>query len=153
MTLIQLQTGHDDLVSSDDILRMIYSGSHDTDVGCDSTGCDTIDALKLRVVHSGNYLIKIQLTNLDSFRPYVSSISFNIFVTSPSFILFLVIERAVLFVLAIVLLVVFECRLCKVKDPSLRLFEQKAIRWLNIALVLYYEPVSSLEYLIPSTFS
>lgn len=155
VTMVELRPGitDNDNFRPEDILRVVYRGTHDTDADCEYDGCGTIEALKLRVAHAGNYLIRIELTNLDSFRPFVSSVSFSIAFRSPAFVFFLVSERGVLFLLSIALAVIYEWRLCKVKDPDLRLFEQSAMRWLNIVLVLYFEPVGSLEYLAPSVFS
>lgn len=152
VALLELLTDAGETFGNDDINSVRYNVSLEADINCVDT-CDSIRLLKMSVLEKANYIIEVELTNIDNIRPYIDHLKFDTSISSKRFAVSLIVVRSLLFVLSVAMLTIYEVRLRLVSDKFYWLFEQKGIRLLNVLLVMYYDPISILEYTYPSQFS
>lgn len=152
VTILQLHGNRGLDYIPEDVSSVISNSTMDADAFC-TDDCDPLRLLKMRVLEVADYLVEVEFTNIHKFSNYISSLEFEVSILNRRFTRNMVSINIVLFVLSIILTILYELNLRRVKDRQFRTFEQRGLRIINYLLILFYEPVSIIQFVKPSLFA
>lgn len=131
------------------------NSTHYRTVSCNDMKCSNFSLARLRITSPGYIYINISFNVTGQIPILLSSLDFQGRTTDLSYSFLDMLINIVLFIASLVSAVLFHfnIRETRQKQPAAVLFEQKYLWWLNIALVMWFNPISIADTYFPSQFT
>lgn len=131
------------------------NSTHYRSVGCSDLKCSNFSLARLRLTSPGYIYINITFNNTGQIPILLSSLDFSARTTDLSYSFLDMLVNIVLFVASLISAVLFHFNIKKIRlaQPASILFEQKYLWWLNLAMVMWFNPISIADTYFPSQFT
>ncbi len=120
-------------------------------INCNRESCQNITFIRYRIMDPGDYFIYMEFNYTKDTISMLDSIKFSGRTMSGEFAALQGAVKAILFVASLVNCAWFWINLKKM-EPSKYIFEQRYMKWLNVAMCFFFDPFTILQHFYPSAF-
>lgn len=120
-------------------------------LSCSAASCNNVSLFRMKIVRAGSYFVYLSFNFTENNLYYLQNMELSGRASSFEFALLQGLVKAILFIASLVNCIWFWLNLKKMPSTS-HCFEQVYLKWLTVAMVLFFDPFAILQAFFPSTF-
>lgn len=122
-------------------------------IECNENSCNKFHFIDMPITKGGTYYFKVEFKRTAALEEWIRGFDFEAYTVNKEYNMIATLLKIFLFVLSLVLTCLYCFNLRKLNQVRRALtFEQKYLQYLNLGLVMFYDPFGCAQIWYPSTF-
>ena len=154
ITVYRMKKERQNRFNKDDVVEVYRNTTANKSLSCLGSDCRELVALRLGIDHVGSYFMVLQFNVTQDIHDNIQTFVFSAQTLNPDYAYLAVAVKVVLFIASVINALLFFLDLYRAKRLHVTpVFEQTFLKYLNIALVMFFDPVNIFHSVRSSTFT